>query len=122
MDIDDVPLTHVHEDVTLHFPNDQCASRSVGCSDVARTIRSPIKMVIAITETVVVCCERKQMSLNVLWACCFAIELITTQRPEYTVLIQKLKTRCNSLRPLPNCDELGTILCGVETLGTQSLR
>ena len=121
VDNDDVPLTR--EDVVSHFLNGQCTSRSApGCSEVARGVRSPIKMALAITETVVVQCERKQILLDNLRVWCSAIGVTTTQRPEYTVLTQKLKTRCNALRPLLNCDGLETIFRGVETLGKQSLQ
>ena len=121
VDVDDAPLTR--EDVISHFLNGQCAGRkTTGCSEVARDIRSPIKMALIVTEAIVISCEHERISLNELRTCCSAIGLTTTQRPEYTVLAHKLKTRCNALRPLLNCDGLDTILCGVETLGKQSLQ
>ena len=121
VDSDDESLTY--EDVVSHFLNGQCAGRNApGCSEVARSVRSPIKMALTITETIVVRCERKQIPLNELRAYCSSIGVTTTQRPEYTALTQKLKTRCNALRPLLNCDGLETIFCGVETLGKQSLQ
>ena len=79
-------------------------------------------MVLTITETIVVRCERKQTSLNELRAYCSSIGVTTTQQPEFTVLTQKLKTRRSALRPLLNCDGLETIFSGVETLGKQSLQ
>ena len=121
VDVDGVPLTH--EDVISHFLNGQCAGRDVpGCSEVACGVRSPIKIALTVTEAIVVHCECKQISLGDLRMYCSAIGIATMKRPEYTVLAQKLKTRCTTLRPLLNCDGLETILCGVETLGKQSLQ
>ena len=106
------------EDVMSHFLNSQCAGRKApGSSEVARGVQSAIRMALTVTETFVVSCERKLISLEELRACCSAIGVTTTQRPEYTVLTQKLKTRCNALQPLLKCDGLETILRGVETLG-----
>ena len=119
--VDDAPLTR--EDVILHFLNGQCASRNApGCSEVAHAVRSPIRLALTITETIVVRCERKQIPLDDLRRCCSAIGMTTTRRPEYEILTQKLKTRCNALRPLLDCDELDKILCGVETMAKQALQ
>ena len=119
--VDDAPLTR--EDVILHFLNGQCASRKApGCSEVAHAVRSPIRLALTITETIVIRCERKQIPLDDLRRCCSAIGMTTTRRPEYEILTQKLKTRCNALRPLLDCDELDKILCGVETMAKQALQ
>ena len=121
VDCDDVPMAH--EDVISHFLNGKCAGQKTpGCSEVARDVRSPIKMALTLTEAIVVQCERNQISLDDLRTCCSAIGVTTTQRPEYTVLTQKLAIRCSTLRPLLNCDQLDTMLCGVETLGKKSLQ
>ena len=120
---DDVPLTH--EDVISHFLNGQCVERKApGRPEVTHGVRSPVKMALTITETIVTQCECKQILLDDLRVWCSAIGVTTThtQRPEYAILMQKLKTRCNALRPLLNCDGLDTIFCGVETLGKQSLQ
>ena len=53
---------------------------------------------------------------------CSAIGVITTQRPEYTILAQELKARCNPLWPLLDCDGLDTVSCGVKKLGKQSIQ
>ena len=107
---DDVPLTH--EDVILHFLNGQFASRNApGCSEVARGVRSPIKMALAITEAIMVLCERKQIPSDNFRVYCSAIGVTTTRRPEYTILTQKLTARCNALRPPLNCNGLETIFC-----------
>ena len=121
VDCDDVPMAH--EDVISHFLNGKCTGRKTpGCSEVARDVRSPIKMALTLTEAIVVQYERNQISLDNLHTCCSAIGVTTTQRPEYAVLTQKLATRCSTLRPLLNCDQLDTMLCGVETLGKKTLQ
>jgi len=118
---DDVPLNR--DDVILHFLNGQCASRKApGCCEVAHAVRSPIKVALTITEAIVAQCEGKQISANDLRTYCSAIGVTTTQRPEYAALTQKLIIRCNALRPLLKCDELGAVFCGIETLGKQSLQ
>jgi len=78
-------------------------------------------MALTVTEAIIVQCKRNQISLDDLRTCCSAIGVTTTQRPEYAVLTQKLATRCSALRPLLNCDKLDTMLCGVETMGKQTL-
>ena len=119
LDSDDVPLTR--EDVISHFLNGQRASRKApGCSEVARGVRSPIRMALLTTEAVVARCECKQIPSNDLHVYCSAIGVTTTQRPEHNVLTQKLRTRCSTLRPLLDCDGFETILCGVETLGKRT--
>jgi len=82
----DVPLTR--EDVIVsHFLNGQCVERKApGCSEVAHGVRSPVKMVLTITETIVAQCERKQVLLSDLRIWCSAIGVTTTQRPEYATL------------------------------------
>lgn len=111
------------EDVLSHFLNGQCASRNApGCSEVARAIRSPIEIALTVTETIIVRCERKQIPSSDLNKYCAAIGVTTTQRPEYTNLVQKLRTRCNTLRPLLNCEDLDAALCDVEALGKQSIQ
>ena len=120
IDSDDVPSTH--EDVISHFLNGKCAGRKApGCSEVAHEVRSPVKMALSVTEAIVTQCKRNRVSLDELRTYCSAIGVTTTQRPEYAVLTQKLTTRCDTLRPLLDCDELDTILSGVETLGKKSL-
>jgi len=121
MEPDNVPLTR--EDIVSHFLNGQCASRKVaGCSEVARAVRSPIRLALTITETIIIRCERNQIPLNDLRTYRSAIGVTTTRRPEHETLTQKLKMRCNALRPLLDCDELDKILCGVETMGKQTLQ
>jgi len=121
VDSEDVPLTR--EDVISHFMNGECAGRRApGCSEVARGVRSPIKMALTITEAIVVQCDRNRISLDDLRMYCSAIGVTTTRRPEYPFLTQQLTTRCNGLRPLLNCDGLDTILCGIETMGKKSLQ
>ncbi|KAF9786787.1 hypothetical protein BJ322DRAFT_1217792 [Thelephora terrestris] len=121
MESDEVPLTR--EDVLSHFLNGQCASRKApGCYEVARAVTSPVKISLMITEAIVVRCGRKQIPLSDLRVYCSAIGVTTTKRPEHTFLSQKLKTRCNTLRPLLNCDGLETTLSGIENLGKHSLQ
>lgn len=111
------------EDLIAHFLNGQCASsKAPGCSEVARSIRSPIKIALMITEAIVTRCERKEIMPSDLLEYCSAIGVTTTQRPEYTILTQRLRTRCNALRPLLKCDGLETVFCGIETLGKQSVQ
>ena len=118
---DDLLLTR--EDVISHFFNGQCASRkSPGCSEVARGVRSPIKMALTVTETIIVRCEHKQITPEELRTFCSAIGVMTLQRPEYITLTERLRSRCNALRPLLGCDGLDKVFCGVETLGKQSLQ
>ena len=117
----DTSLTR--EDVISHFLNGQCVARDApGCLEVSCGVRSPIKMALMVTESIVARCKRKQIAEEDLPVYCSAIGVTTTRRPEYTVLTRKLKTRCNALRPLLNCDELDAALCGVESLGKQSLQ
>ncbi|KAF9648364.1 hypothetical protein BDM02DRAFT_2301750 [Thelephora ganbajun] len=120
VDLDDVSSNC--EDVVSHFLNGQCASRKApGCSEVARSVSSPIKMALMVTETTVVHCERKQISLADLHMCCSVIG-ITIRQPEYTILAQKLTARCNALRPLLSCGGLEAVFCSIETLEKQSLQ
>ena len=120
MDSDDVPLTR--EDVISHFLNGQCASRKApGCSEVAHSVRSPIRIALMTTEAIVVRYECKQISPNDLQTYCSAIGVTTTRRPEHTILMQKLRTRCGTLRPLLDCDGLETVLSGVGSLGKRTL-
>jgi hypothetical protein len=100
-----------------------------GCREVAHEVRSPIKTALATTEAAVVSCERKQiLSLGELRACCSAVGplfpdgVASTRQLEYGILMQKLKTMCNGLRPLLDCERLERILCGIEDLGRQSLQ
>jgi hypothetical protein len=121
MEPDDVSLTR--EDVISHFLNGQCVNRKApGCSEAAHAVRSPIAMALIVTEAIVARCEHKQITLDDLHVYCAAIGLTTTHRPEYTILMQKLKIRCNALRPLLSCDGLDTLFCGVETLTKRSLQ
>jgi hypothetical protein len=118
---DDVSLSR--EDVMAHFLNGQCATRKTpGCSEVVHVTQSPIKMALMVTEAIVAHCGHSQISLNDLRVFCSSIGVTTTQRPEYMCLVQKLKTRCNALRPLLNCNTLDTTLSGIESLGKQSLQ
>lgn len=107
-----------------HLLDGQCTGRDApGCSDVARGVRSPLKMALMITgKALIVLCERKQVSLDVLRMCCSAIGVTTARRPEYAFLMYRLKYRRNALPPLLDYDGLGMILCGVEALGKQSLQ
>lgn len=111
------------EDVISHFLNGQCGSRQApGCSEVACAVKSPIKIALTVTEAIIVHCERKQIPPIDLRTYCSAIGVTTTQRPEYAILVQKLRARCNALRPLLECDKLEAVFCGIETLGKQSLQ
>lgn len=110
------------EDVISHFLNGQCANKQAsGCLEVAQTVKSPIKIALNVTEAIIVECEHKHIHLNNLRAYCSAIGIVTTQRPEYYPLVQRLRSRCNALRPLLDCNGLETMFC-VETLGKQSMQ
>ena len=78
MESDDLSLTR--EDVMSHFLNGQCANRKApGCSEVAHSVRSPIKMALTVTETIVAHCERNQIAPEELRAFCSAIGVTTTR-------------------------------------------
>ena len=110
------------EDIISHLLNGQCASQEKpGCSQIARAVQSPIRMAIMVTEEILARCECKQIQLDDLRMYCSAIGMATTRQPEYAILMQKLKTRCNTLRPLLKCDRLETAL-NTEGLGKQSLQ
>ena len=55
-------VTLTREDVVSHVLNGQCASRKApGCSEVMHAVQSPVRIALTITETIITCCERKQI-------------------------------------------------------------
>ena len=112
------------EDVMSHFLNGRCANRKApGCSEVARSVRSLIKMAATVTETIVAHCEHKQVAPEELCAFCSAIGVTAARRPEYTILIEILRPRHNTLWPLLGCDGLEKVqLQPTESGGTVSMR
>ena len=72
MESDDLPLTC--EDVMSHFLNGQCAKRKApGCSEIARSVQSQIKMALTVTEAIISHHEHKQIAPEELHAFCCAI-------------------------------------------------
>ena len=95
------------EDAMSHFLNGRCANRKApGCSEVARSGRSPIKVAVTVTEAIVAHCEHKQIAPEELCAFCSAIGVTAARRPEYTIIIERLRSRHNTLWPLLGCDGL----------------
>jgi len=84
VDSDDVPL--IHEDSISHFLMVNVPSQKApACStEVAHEVRSPLKMVLTVTEAIVIQHEYNLVSLDELRKDCSAIGTTSTQRPEYT--------------------------------------
>ena len=105
MESDDLLLTC--EDVVSHFLNGQCANRKApGCSEVAQSVQSPIKMVLTVIEAIIAHCEHKQIAPEELRAFCSVIGVTTARLRAHTILTERSGSRCNALRPLLGCDGL----------------
>ena len=96
VDSDDLPL--IHEDFVSHLLMVNVPSRKApACSEVAHEVRPPVKMVVAVTEAIVIQHEYNLVSLDELRTDCSVIGATSSQRLEYTVLSQKPTTRCSTL-------------------------